>query len=187
MQWLRAVDHHRPLKMIARYKPVYDAYFAPLKDKHHYWFGTLLLVRGTLFLLSALTQSYSDTSFSNYILVIVLVIVLVYLNYAQVYRRISIAIIESSFVINLILLFTGISFFRNKSSLLFNISIGCAFTEFCGIVIWNSLPQKVKSIFVKKAETESGDNPTQMTSISLQSSRDITDFETKYRDSILSD
>ena len=187
MQWLRAVDHYRPLKMIARYKPVYDAYFAPLKDKHHYWFGTLLLVRGTLFLLSALTQSYSDTSFSNYILVIVLVIVLVYLNYAQVYRRISIAIIESSFLINLILLFTGISFFRNKSSLLFNISIGCAFTEFCGIVIWNSLPQKVKSIFVKKAKTESGDDPTLMTSISLRSSHDITNFETKYRDSILSD
>ena len=160
-----------------------------MKDKHHYWFGTLLLVRGTLFLLSALTQSYSDTSFSNYILIIVLVIVLVYLNYAQVYRRISIAIIESSFLINLILLFTGLSFFRNnlKSLLLFNISIACAFIEFCGIVIWNSLPQKVKSIFVKKAETESGDDPTQMTNISLQSSHDITDFETKYRDSILSD
>ena len=110
-----------------------------------------------------------------------------YLNYAQVYRRISIAIIESSFLINLILLFTGISFFRNKSSLLFNISIACAFIEFCGIVIWNSLPQKIKSIFVKKAETESGDDPTQMTNVSLQSNHDITDFETKYRDSILSD
>ena len=39
MQWLRSVDHHGPLKFIARYKPLYDAYFAPLKDKHHYWFG----------------------------------------------------------------------------------------------------------------------------------------------------
>ena len=35
MQWLRSVDHHGPLKFIARYKPLYDAYFAPLKDKHH--------------------------------------------------------------------------------------------------------------------------------------------------------
>ena len=27
-----------PLKFIAQYKPLYDAYFAPLTDKHHYWF-----------------------------------------------------------------------------------------------------------------------------------------------------
>jgi hypothetical protein len=187
MQWLRVIDHYRPLKTLAHYKPVYDAYFAPLKDKHHYWFGALLLTRGTLFLISSLTQSNGDTSISKYILVIVLVIVLVYLNYAQVYRRLSIAIIESSFLINLILLFTGISFFRNKSSLLFNISIGCAFIEFCGIVTWNILPQKIKSIFAKKAAMESGDDLTQMTNISLQTSDDITDFESKYRDSILSD
>ena len=31
MQWLRSVDHLGPLKFIARYKPLYDTYFAPLK------------------------------------------------------------------------------------------------------------------------------------------------------------
>ena len=189
MQWLRTIDHYRPLKVIAHYKPVYDAYFAPLKDKHHYWFGTLLLARGALFLLSSLTQSYNDTSFSNYILITVLVLILVYLNYAQVYRRVLITVIESSFLINLILLFTGMSFFGNKSSILLNVSIGCAFIEFCGIVIWNILPLKVKSVFVKKAATERDDNLTQMTDISLHtmSSEGDTDFQTKYRDSILSD
>ena len=187
MQWLRAIDHYWPLKMIAHYKPVYDAYFAPLKDKHHYWFGTLLLTRGALFLISPLTQSYGDTSFNVYILITVLVLILVYLNYAQVYRRILIAIIESSFLINLILLFTGISFFRNKSLILFNVSIGCAFIEFCGIVTWNILPQKVKSIFVKKAEIESDDELTQMTDISsLYTTEGFAGYETKYRDSILS-
>ena len=35
MQWLRKIDQHRPLKLIAKYKPVYDAYFAPFKDNHH--------------------------------------------------------------------------------------------------------------------------------------------------------
>ena len=43
MQWLRSVDHLGPLKVISRYKPLYDAYFAPLRDKHHYWFGMLHL------------------------------------------------------------------------------------------------------------------------------------------------
>ena len=185
MQWLRAIDHYRPLKMIAHYKPVYDAYFAPLKDKHHYWFGTLLLARGAVFLISSLTQSYGNTSFSMYVLITVLVLILVYLNYAQVYKRISIAIIESSFLVNLILLFTGISFFRNKSAILFNVSIGFAFIEFCGIVIWNILPQKIKSVFVKKAAMDSDVNLTQTTDISLHTNEDCTGFETKYRDSIL--
>ena len=35
MQWLRSVDHLGPLKFIARNKPLYNAYFAPLTDKHH--------------------------------------------------------------------------------------------------------------------------------------------------------
>ena len=55
MQWLRSVDHLGPLKFIGRYKPLYDAYFAPLKDKHHYWFGLLLLSQGLLLLVSSLT------------------------------------------------------------------------------------------------------------------------------------
>ena len=36
MQWLRLIDHYRCLKAIARYKPIYDAYFATLNDRHHY-------------------------------------------------------------------------------------------------------------------------------------------------------
>lgn len=184
---IKEIDHYRPLKMIAHYKPVYDAYFAPLKDKHHYWFGTLLLARGAVFLISSPAKSYGNASFSTYILIIVLVLILVYLNYAQVYKSTSIAIIESSFLVNLILLFTGISFFRNKSPLLFNVSIGCAFIEFCGIVIWNILPQKIKSVFVKKAAVDTDVDLTQTTDISVHTNKDTcsTGFETKYRDSIL--
>ena len=39
--WPTEVDH--VIK-----SPLYDAYLAPLKHKHHYWFGALLLVRGIL-------------------------------------------------------------------------------------------------------------------------------------------
>ena len=55
MQWLRRIDHHGPLKLIARLKPFYDACFGSLKDKHHYWFGVLLLVQGLLHLMSSFT------------------------------------------------------------------------------------------------------------------------------------
>ena len=150
MQWLRTIDHYPPLKMIARYKPVYDAYFAPLKDQHHYWFGTLLLARGVLFIISSLIQSNYPT-LNIYILIAILVVILVYSNYAQVYKKKSISIIESSFIINLILSFTGTIFFKNSSSTIFNLSIGVAFAEFSGMVIWNLLPEKVKRFQLKKA------------------------------------
>ena len=50
MQCLRRIDHYRGLRFIGRYKPFYDAHFGPLNDRHHYWFGLLLLVRGVLYL-----------------------------------------------------------------------------------------------------------------------------------------
>ena len=44
MQCLRRISHLGLLRWINKFTPVYDAYFAPLKDKHHYWFEVLLLV-----------------------------------------------------------------------------------------------------------------------------------------------
>lgn len=45
IQCWRKISHLRLLRWVNRFTPFYDAYFVPLKDKHHYWFGTLLLVR----------------------------------------------------------------------------------------------------------------------------------------------
>ena len=53
------VSHLRPLKWINKLAPVYDAYFSPLKDKHRYWFGTMLLVRGLLLVLLTVTSVYN--------------------------------------------------------------------------------------------------------------------------------
>ena len=55
-QPLRRVSHLRPLKWINKLAPVYDAYFSPLKDKHRYWFGAMLLVRGVLLVLLTVTS-----------------------------------------------------------------------------------------------------------------------------------
>lgn len=150
MQWLRPVDHYRLLKVIARYKPVYDAYFAPLNDKHHYWFGTLLLVRGILFMISSIIQNDYPT-FNVFILVSFLVVVLLYQNHTRVYEKKSIAVIESLFLVNLIILFTGAVFFKNKRSLIFITSTVIALVKFFGIVLWNMLPKKVKEYRFKKA------------------------------------
>ena len=46
IQWLMRFSHLRALKWISKFNPVFDTHLAPLKDNHHYWFGTLLILRG---------------------------------------------------------------------------------------------------------------------------------------------
>ncbi len=49
------------MRMIGLPKTFFDAYFGPLKDKHRYWVGLLLLVRGALFIMYAATPTSMAT------------------------------------------------------------------------------------------------------------------------------
>ena len=53
-QWLHRFNCHLITRMLMKMKPFLDAYYAPFKDKHRYWFGALLLVRAAILLASAL-------------------------------------------------------------------------------------------------------------------------------------
>ena len=156
MQWLRRVDHYRPLKLLAKYKPVYDAYFAPLNDKHHYWFGTMLLAQGTLLLVSSLT-SYTIPDFNLLFLLATSISLLCYMNTQRTYRRKSVLLLESSFLANFIVLTVGTLYFRENGRgrmVLLNISIAAAFFEFCVIVMCNSIPKVYRLLFRKGKTTE---------------------------------
>ena len=145
MQWLRSVDHFGPLKFIARYKPLYDAYFAPLKDKHHYWFGVLLLVQGLLLLVSSLTLHILP-EVSVLLLLAISIFLLCYIKSMRPYKRMSVALLESSFMINFILLAVGYLYFRNNNKgrmIVLSLSISVAFVKFCGIIVWNLTPMKL--------------------------------------------
>ena len=103
MQWLRKTPNFMLSRWITRYKPVFDAYYAPLKDKHHYWFGVLLLVRGILLLVFSSTANVNP-AISLFLLLGLTILLLCYMNYQHVYKSKSVMILESSFLINLILL-----------------------------------------------------------------------------------
>ena len=151
MQWLRRVDHHGPLKLIAKYKPVYDAYFAPLNDKHHYWFGMLLLVQGILLLVLSLTAS-TIPALSVLLLLTVSTLLLCYINAVRTYKRMSVILLESSFLVNFIALIVGNLYYKDdekQRKVLLSVSITAAFVKFCGIVIWNLTPNRVKKIQLK--------------------------------------
>ena len=163
MQWLRSVDHLGPLKSIGRYKPLYDAYFAPLKDKHHYWFGLLLLNQGLLLLVSSLTL-YTIPEISVLLLLTISIFLLCFVISVRPYKHMSVALLESSFMINFIVLAVGYLYFRDNKegmTILLSLSITAALVEFCGIVVWNLVPKKLIERFHAKikrnAEVDSDD------------------------------
>ena len=135
-QWLhrcncRLIDH-----TLMKIKPFLDAHYGPLKGKHHYWFGALLIARAAILLMSALipTNHAVVVNFSTSICAVVL-------NYFGliVYRSITVAMYDTFFFMNLVLL--GLtSFFttavgRDQTVAVY-VLIGVAFVQFLGLIIF---------------------------------------------------
>ena len=187
MQWLRRTSLYSVSKWVTKYKPVTDAYYAPLKDKHQYWFGVLLLTRGILLIISSLTASINP-AVSLFLLFVVATLLLCYMNYMQVYKKNSVLILESAFLINLVLLTGGTMYYRNsegnEQEIIIYLSIGIAFVKFCGITFWSIyqvFPRcRRKSTLISYATNDSENTNT--------SHRDSEFKESgKFRDSILDD
>ena len=139
IQPLRRVSHLRPLKWVNKLAPVYDAYFSPFKDKHRYWFGAMLLVRGVLLVLLTIT-SVENPELNVFALFLFIAFLLSFISIENVYKRINVRVLESSTLLNLIVLSAG-TLYRwestdSKSNLLM-VSIGITFAQFCVIVVWN--------------------------------------------------
>lgn len=195
MQWLRRISHSETSKWITKYKPVFDAYFAPLKDKHHYWFGVLLLARGTLLLISSLTANINPVV-CLFLLLVVATLLLCYMNYMQVYKKNSVLILESAFLINLVLLVGWNMYYyddrgsRQKEILVY-VSIGVAFVKFCGIIIL-SLVQLIPRCIGTYCKCRRRPSSTSYTSVGSgdenASQQDVLIKDScQYRDSILED
>lgn len=138
MQWLRKLPNSRLSRWITRYKPFFDTYYAPLKEKHHYWFGVLLTVQGVLLILSSLVDNVDQINL--FIVLIVIISLLFYMNFMQVYQHSSVLITESLFFINLILLIGGIIYFADDYDvkvIFFSVSVTFVCLKLLGIVIWS--------------------------------------------------
>ena len=182
MQCLRKCSNSRISRWITRYKPVFDAYYAPLNDKHHYWFGVLLLVDGVVLLQSALLANVFVLP-NWYLILFTCILLLFYMNVAQVYRQTSVLVTESLFLMNLIMLMIGI--ISAAPSAFYCASVVLAYVELCGIIIWtivSTLYSKCKKCkryrqpisVIKKEEKDSKETKT-------------TTSYVQFRDSVLVD
>ena len=167
MQWLRKISHLKLLRWIPRFSPVYDAYFAPLKDKHHYWFGVLLLIRGLLLVVFASTYSVHPNI--NYLLLLITsALLLSYANYNRVYKRKLVQLTENFFFISLIVIGgSEIIDPSTKHAVVYG-SIFITLIAFCGVVIWSAVIQvffKLKNMNI--GNTMFGEIPAQKDDVDI--------------------
>ena len=138
------VSHYRLLRWTIRFNPFYDAIFAPLKHKHQYWFGLLLLVRGIIFVIFA--SNFSIPNFNGINLLILLIcagLLLFYMFSTSIYKNHALLVFHSSFFLNICFLSGFIIFSHTKTKVRSSmqtsatlISTGIAFIQFCGIILY---------------------------------------------------
>ena len=134
-QWLHKFNCLFITRMLMKMKPFLDAYYAPFKDKHRYWFGALLLVRAAVLLTSAVVPANSSRIV---VFSIALSAVLLPLWGQNVYRNSTIRMFDMWYFVNLALLAVTKLFNNdeNISEAPYNILIGMAFAQFLGLILY---------------------------------------------------
>ena len=137
-QWLRTQTHRKGLRWL---KPFLDAYYGPFKDKHHYWVGVLLVVRGVLFVCFASFLAVEDNV--NLLLIsITSLTILTYTSFTgRLHKKVYTTILENLCFLNLGMLGIGTYHIRQvggSQEAMVSTSVGIAFLEFCGITIFHS-------------------------------------------------
>ena len=193
IQCLRRIPSYRLSRLMSRFDPVYDAYFAPLKDKHRYWFGLLLLVRGILLAIFTFVYPIAP-NLSLYLVQIFAAFLLCYANFKSVYKRKSVQIVENMFLINLIIIAGTPLIGEDRKIVGVYTSIAITFTIFLGILLWNTY-QLLHEKINRKFKSISNVNYNAMHS-NFEQESSHSDFEevniqapetVHYRDSILDD
>ena len=133
-QWLHRFNCRVITRMLTKMKPFLDAYYAPFKNNHRYWFGALLLVRAAVLLTSALVPANSSRIV---VFSIAVSAVLLPLWGQNVYRNSATRMFDMSYFMNLGLLAIT-KLFRNEANIseASFILIGIAFVQFLGLIVY---------------------------------------------------
>ena len=154
---LKRKSHLKCLQWINLWKPFYDAYYGPLKDKHHYWIGLLLIIRGGLLLLF-LIASTSYPNLTILIMTLTSTLILLYASFVEnVYKNRFLGLSENFALANLIFLGSGtlyVNVFDGPKSVIVQISIALAFGQFVCTVVFH-IWQKVKARWWRETDSSS--------------------------------
>ena len=179
MPWLRRISGFKLLRWIPRLNPVFDAYFAPLKDKHHYWFGVLLIVRGVLLVIFTTTCTIYP-KINYFLLLMTSALLLCYANYHRVYKNRAVQLTENLFLI--LLVFVGGSGILddNARHMVAYLSITVGLLALAGIIIIRNI---IYRFCFKKKEIDMEHVASEETP-KVQLLPEIS-YNSRFRDSIL--
>ena len=100
--WLQRYNHHRGLKWFGTLRPLFDAFYGPLKDRHRCWVGVLLLARVCVVFPTADPLASNEGSVLTIAFVAFLLLLLLLL-FGKVYRKYNISLFEVVSIVNLTL------------------------------------------------------------------------------------
>ena len=167
IQWLQKGTHYRVLRWVIKLRPFFDAFTGPLKDKHRYWIGALLLTRCSLLLVFYLyTANGSGAAYFSIMFAALLILVFLAAT-TFVYSNYYLAVLELSYILNLGILATGTLYvhYISKSGsqdALVTSSVGIAFLQFLVTVIYHAyvqLKEPLKKIKFVRLGAEDANEP----------------------------
>ena len=140
--WLQSKTQYKVFRWVLKLKPFFDAHFGPLKDKHRYWTGVLLLSRYILSLISSINALGNDVI--NLLAINILTFILLALLWQSggVYKNWPLAVLDCFFLINLGIL-SLVTFYNkvygNEQYATICASVGSVFAVFCLILLYHCL------------------------------------------------
>ena len=136
---LQACSGRRRFRWFNKFKPILDAHYAPFTCKSRYWPGLLLLVRVSILISHILDKNGSTLIIESLLLSGISSIPLIS---RPVYEKRYVNILETSFILNIIILASGtyciIKGGGNQLAMSF-LSTGLVLTEFVGITFFHIL------------------------------------------------
>ena len=150
--FLQARSTHKLLRWVSKLKPLLDAYQGPYKDKFRYWTGLGLVVRLVLFAVFA-GNALGDPQVNLLAICITVSLMMVYCwNVGKVYKRWTLNILESFFILNLGVFATATLFMKSsqtsvpfKQKILACVMVGSVFVLFCAILLYHLYQQVMKT------------------------------------------
>ena len=149
IQCLQLKSKHRALFWVGKFKPLFDAYTGPYKDKHRYWTGLLLLVRAMLFLVFSVNV-FGDPAINMLAIAATMFLLFIYVAVSKhVYKAKHLNMLEYSFLLNLGITSTASLYTtrttKNQTAVIYT-SVGIAFVTFCVILLYH-IVIRIKSHF----------------------------------------
>ncbi len=137
---LQKYSGRKGFRWFNNFKPLLDAYYAPYTKHGRYWTGFLLLLRSTLFL--SFTVTILNNTNATLVTAVSLFLGVVVIGWmtGRVYQTVYLEILEASFILNICILAVASYHIRQvgKDQLIVSYtSVGIAFTQFVGIIIFH--------------------------------------------------